>query len=144
MMKIKKNRYLGIEILRMILAFWVLIYHCYNKSKKIQKIISSRFFHVPTFMLLSFYYCFPNLSSRNISKIIQRYERLFIPYIIWPFIILIFNNLILWVFKFSLFKRKLLLIIFLFVKDYNKLLILYRMIIDKRLLYSNFNRYKIL
>ena len=108
-MKIKKNKNLGIELLRMILAFWVLIYHCYKKSKSIQNIICSRLFHVPTFMLLSFYYFYPCLSSRNIEKTIQRFERLFIPYIIWPFIIYIFNNLFLSIFKFSVFNKKLLL-----------------------------------
>ena len=96
----------------MILAFWVLFYHCYNKSIKIKKIISKRYFHVPTFMFLSFYYFYPNLSSRNINKITQRYERLFIPYIIWPFIVLTFNNFSFSIFRFSIFYKKLLL------KDY--------------------------
>ena len=107
-MENKKNRNLGIELLRVILAFWVLIYHCYNNSKKLQKIISKRSFHVPTFMFLSFYYFYPNLASRNINKIIQRFERLFIPYIIWPIIILIINNLILSIYKFSVCDKKLL------------------------------------
>ena len=60
-------------------------------------------------MFLSFYYFYPNLASRNINKIIQRYERLFIPYILWPFIIMIINNLILSLYKFSILDKKLLL-----------------------------------
>ena len=105
-MKNKKN--LGIEILRMILAFWVLIFHCYNKSQRLRKIIDKRLFHVPTFMFISFYYFYPLLSSRNINKIINRYERLFIPYIIWPIILFIFNYLISF-FGFNLLKKNLLL-----------------------------------
>ena len=108
MKNIKTKKNLGIEILRMILAFWVLIFHCYNSSIRIQKIISKRLFHVPTFMFLSFYYFYPLLSSRNISKMINRYERLFIPYIIWPLILFIFNYLISF-FGFNLFEKNLLL-----------------------------------
>lgn len=88
--KITKN--LGIEILRMILAFWIVLVHCYNSSNKQGKIIYKKNFHAPTFMFLSFYYFFLLLSSKNINKIINRYERLFIPYIIWPLILFIINN----------------------------------------------------
>ena len=108
MENIKNKKNLGIEILRMILAFWVVTAHCYNKYRRHGKIIFKRVFHVPTFMFLSFYYFYPLLSSRNIYKIINRYERLFIPYFIWPLIFLIFNNLISF-YGINFFKKKILL-----------------------------------
>ena len=108
MKDIKNKKIIGIEILRMILAFWIVTAHCYNKYGRYGKIIFKRSFQVPTFMFLSFYYFYPLLSSRNIYKIINRYERLFFPYIIWPFIFLIFNNLISFN-DFPFFRKKLLL-----------------------------------
>lgn len=108
MKNIKNKKKLGIEILRMILAFWVVTLHCYNKYLGHGKIIFKRFFHVPTFMFLSFYYFYPLLSSKNINKIYNRYERLFIPYFIWPLIFLIFNNLMSFC-GFIFFKKKILL-----------------------------------
>ena len=51
-------------------------------------------FHVPIFFLMSFYFNYKTIISRNYEKQIKRLERLLIPYIIWP-IILFFLNWIL-------------------------------------------------
>ena len=91
---LKKEKYLEIQILRMILCFWIVISHCsliYNPFFK--KIIFSQF-HVPTFFIISFYFLYKNLSKRNIKKIKERFERLLIPYIIWPILIFIINNIL--------------------------------------------------
>lgn len=85
---------LGIEILRMIMCFWVIMHHFYRpKNKVIFNIIIKQGFHVPTFFIMSFYFLFPNLSKRNIDKIKNRLERLIIPYIIYPIIYWIIKNL---------------------------------------------------
>lgn len=84
-----KRKNFGIEILRMILCFWVIVFHYSgNKIKNKYKIIN-QFFHVPTFFFISFYLNFKIFFSKNIYKIKQRLERLIIPYIIIPIIYLI-------------------------------------------------------
>ena len=70
----------------MILCFWVIAFH-FGGKKNIQKYkILRTFFHVPTFMIISFYYSYKLFIPNNILKIKQRLERLFIPFIIIPFI----------------------------------------------------------
>ena len=87
---------LGIEVLRMILCFWVLTFHCAgNKYKKNYKILKT-FYHVPTFMIISFYLSNKLFSFPNIIKIKQRIARLLFPYLLIPIIqllilILFFN-----------------------------------------------------
>ena len=49
---LKNNINLGINILRMILSFWVLSFHCAGIENKRKYKILNTFFHVPTFMLL--------------------------------------------------------------------------------------------
>ena len=99
---------LGIQILKMILCFWVVLLHTYSFSNKlIFEIFFQRRFHVPTFIIISFYFFYYNISQRNIMKIKRRFERLLFPYILIPLIIWVFNNLIYIFFKINRFKRKL-------------------------------------
>lgn len=100
--KKKQNRNLGIEILRMILCFWVLSFHCLNKSKignLLNYITKKKFYHVPCFSFISFYFSYNIFSSRNIKMAQRRFERLLIPYIIWPSFIFINNNVLHFFFK---------------------------------------------
>ena len=88
-----KNLNLGIEILRVLLSFWVVVHHCGSvKNKTIIKFAFSRAFHVPTFVVISFYFTYKIFLYKNINKLIERLERLYFPYIIWPIIIFVINN----------------------------------------------------
>lgn len=86
---------IGLQLLRMISSLWVVTNHCYfsKYNKHIHYYLHQKPFHVPNFMFLSFYFFYNHLSERNINKIIQRFKRLLIPYLIWPFIFLIINNI---------------------------------------------------
>ncbi len=88
----KKKINLGIEFLRFILSLWIVFLHCSKIKKHHQKYVYKGF-HVPTFILISFYFYFPYISKRDISKIISRFQRLLIPYILWPIILLFINIL---------------------------------------------------
>ena len=96
---------LGIEILRFLLSLWIVVLHCTIISKDFKKYFNKGF-HVPTFILLSFYFFYPVLCRRDINKVISRFQRLLIPYILWPLIILIVNNVLLSIFSFGQFKTK--------------------------------------
>ena len=88
--KSTKNN-LGIQILRFLLCFWVVIMHCSYVKKEHKKYLSKGF-HVPTFFLISFFFYYPNIYNKNIDKIISRFQRLLLPYIFWPLIALIFQK----------------------------------------------------
>ena len=102
-MLVKKNRLdnvkiinLGIEILRVILCFWVLSFHSLKKESInyfLFYITKTKFFHVPCFSFISFYFSYNIFIDRNIIKAKKRLERLLIPYIIWPLIIFSVENL---------------------------------------------------
>ena len=93
LMKTKINY--GLEILRMLMSFWVIINHCYyTKNYILHNIIFGHKFHVPTFIIISFFFLYKNLSVKNINKIKNRLEKLFIPYLIYPILIWLINNLI--------------------------------------------------
>lgn len=97
-----KNINLGIQILRMLMSFWVVLNHCYKtKNKKLINIIFKHKFHIPCFIIISFYFLNANLSNRKIEKINYRLERLLIPYIIYPIIYWIFNNSLYKLFNFN-------------------------------------------
>ena len=98
----------GIQLLRILLAFWVVTAHCYYPaySKNILHFYKSNKFHVPTFLLITYYFYYNKLIKKDITKINQRLVRLFIPYIIWPFIFLLINNLCHNLFDFQQFYRK--------------------------------------
>ena len=97
---ISKNFDIGIAFLRVILCFLVIIHHCYRYESKTSKwtIIIKKFdnfsFQVRTFFLMSFYYLYKTLLSFNFKRIYERYRRLLIPYIIWPVIFWLLNNLL--------------------------------------------------
>ena len=96
-MKLKPNKKLnlGLEILRMIMSFWVILFHFYRPKNEFSiNIIIRHAFHVPTFIIMSFYFLYPNLSQRNLEKIKNRLERLMIPYIIYPLLNWIIQNLL--------------------------------------------------
>ena len=99
----KRNINLGIQILRFLLCLWILIIHCSYIENRHKKYFDKGF-HVPTFILLSFYFFYNNISRRNIPKIILRFQRLLIPYILWPIIILLVNNFLISLFSVGQFR----------------------------------------
>jgi len=101
----KKKINYNIELLRLLLSFWVVIQHCYRKSNKNLKGL----FHVPTFMIMSFFYYNNILKTRDIIKIEQRLQRISIPYILWPTFLFISNNILFLLFGFSQYNKKLIL-----------------------------------
>ena len=102
--KNNNTRNLGIQLLRFILCLWIVVQHCSRiKRNHIKYLLKG--FHVPTFILLSFYYFYNILSNRNIDKIIMRFRRLLIPYIIWPLLIYLLNNLLIYTISFGQFKN---------------------------------------
>jgi fucose 4-O-acetylase-like acetyltransferase len=103
MLKNKKIN-IGIEILRTLLCLWIVIVHQSIIKKKHIKYLK-RHFHVPTFIFLSFIFFYPTLYARVINKIFSRFQRLLIPYIFWPLLILIVNNFLFFFFSFSQFSR---------------------------------------
>jgi len=91
---INNNNYknLGIEILRMILCLWVISFHFAGLKNYLKYKILRASFHVPTFMLISFYFTYNTFISNDIIKYKKRLERLLVPYIIWPIIFLLISN----------------------------------------------------
>ena len=49
-------------------------------------------YHVRVFTIISFYFSYKTLSSLNTQKISKRFQRLLIPYIIWPIIVYFVNK----------------------------------------------------
>lgn len=88
----------GIQILRMILAFLFLTFHCFNKKLAKNKffivLINGVSFYVPAFFIMSYYFSFHIVNSKNIQKMKMRIKRLFIPYIIWPFVFFLIDKII--------------------------------------------------
>lgn len=87
---------LGIQILRMLLCFWVLSFHCSNKNELnyfLSFIIKQKFYHVPCFCFISFYFAYNIFSEKNVFKAQKRIERLLIPYINWPLVMFIINKI---------------------------------------------------
>ena len=80
-MKTQKNINYGLELLRMLLCFWVVLYHFLKKSdNKLILSFKKKMFHVPSFFFISFYFLFPIINRRKTNKMILRLERLLIPY----------------------------------------------------------------
>lgn len=100
----KKINY-SLELLRLILAFWVVIHHCYKYAYKLFK----GTFHVPIFMLMSFYFYYNTLKTKNSINIKKRFQRILFPYIIWPILLFICNNILFKLFGFSQYNTILLL-----------------------------------
>ena len=74
---------LGFQLLRFLLCFWIVVCHCSRIRKEHRKYLN-RAYHVPTFIVLSFYFYYPVISKKNTDKVISRFQRLLIPYIFWP------------------------------------------------------------
>lgn len=93
----KKSINYGLAILKAILAYLVVVHHCFHqqttKNKFILEFTKERFLHVPSFFILSFYFMSKNLLSLNPKIILNRFLRLLIPYIGWALIILKINHL---------------------------------------------------
>ena len=91
----KKKIYLGIEILRVILCFWVLSFHSiqYKKINDLFFYIIKKTFHVPCFSFISFYFSYNIFKGKNTFKFKKRMQRLLIPYILWPLIIFVIDNI---------------------------------------------------
>lgn len=94
--KNKRKIYLGIEILRMILSFLIVIVHLYYKGYARKPILLFPFqnlcFYIPTFFIISFYFSYNCFISKNIVKINHRFKRILIPYFILPHIFWLRNN----------------------------------------------------
>ena len=74
----KKNYNYGVEILRVFLAFMVVIDHFYKNKKKY---IYTLYYHIPTFFIISFYFTYNTLVS------------FIIPYIAWSIIAWALRNI---------------------------------------------------
>ena len=78
----KKKIILGIQILRAIFSFHILVFHCINKknyqSKIIKGIINDVSIDLGIFFIISFYYSYEIFTSKNIIKIKERLFRLLI------------------------------------------------------------------
>jgi peptidoglycan/LPS O-acetylase OafA/YrhL len=116
--KPKSKRNYGVEILRMIMAFYVVIYHFYKPKNITQhKLIIRHSFHVPTFLIISFYYLNNNLVKRKVDKSKERLKRLFIPYLFYPIIIYIIYNFLYIFFHFEKLRINLYQLIIQFIVD---------------------------
>jgi hypothetical protein len=88
---------IGLAILRPILAFLVIVTHCYNHNLyqgilKLLYINSQKIhFHIRIFIIISFYFSYNTLISNDYKKKLKRFERILIPYFLWPIIIYFFN-----------------------------------------------------
>jgi hypothetical protein len=89
---------IGLGILRPILAFCVIISHCYNPQYAIGKWkffhgrTQNLYFHVPIFFIMAFYFSHKTFVSSNLKKKNERIQRLIIPYALWPIIFYFMNN----------------------------------------------------
>ena len=94
--KDKKKVFLGIEILRVILCFWVISFHsiqCKIINTFLLNVIKTKLFHVPCFSFMSFYFSYNIFRDKNIFKFKKRLQRLIIPYVLWPIIIFAIDNI---------------------------------------------------
>ena len=80
------------------MSFSIVILHFLTNEYKTTFFIKFIFycfpFYVPTFFLISFYFIFNTISSKNIIKIKERFIRILIPYTIWPIFLWIWNIII--------------------------------------------------
>ena len=87
----------GIQILRVILSYLIIQLHFYNykltKNKILIFIRHCSDFYVPIFFVISYYFSYKAFLHKNINKMKTRLNRVLIPYILWPIIFLIINNI---------------------------------------------------
>lgn len=95
---IKRKFNITFAVLKIYLSYVVVNIHCFNhissniKNKYLLKILFN-LTPVPIFYIISYYMCYKLFITKNIKKLKNRFQRLLIPYIFWPIIIFIFNNL---------------------------------------------------
>ena len=92
-----KKLLLGIEILRMTFAFFILFFHCKNNNiysmnftSYLNEIVE---IGLTQFFIISFYFSYNSFISKNIYKIKERFKRLLVPYVIWPIIVFLLQVL---------------------------------------------------
>jgi len=85
---------LGIELLRMILSFLIVLVHFYvnKKSKFYFFLFQNLSYYVPSFFFISFYFSYKPFTSKNVEKIKERFIRILIPYMGWPILFWLKNN----------------------------------------------------
>ena len=91
-----KHYNIGIELLRMILSFLIVVYHLHTRVKQDFIFNFSLYyigFYTSTFFLISFYFSFKSLSSKIIFITVERLQRIIIPYLLWPIIIFMESNI---------------------------------------------------
>jgi surface polysaccharide O-acyltransferase-like enzyme len=126
-MEVKKKINIGFAALRIYLSFLVVTAHCFQPNsttskKNIIRIIHNSI-HVPTFFLMSFYFCYNSFKSKNIRKNKIRLQRLLIPYFVWPIIIWSINNLLSFFFiKISIISFKSFILQFITGNDFMRIL----------------------
>ena len=115
-LKKKKKINYGLELLRMMMSFWVILFHFYlPKNKIIFDIIKNHGFHVPTFIIISFFFLYDSLNFRKIKKMKERLERLLIPYILYPILTFIVQNFLYRFFNLTSLKTSLYQLIMQFI-----------------------------
>lgn len=110
-MSVRKGPNSGIEILKILLTFLILVYHCLHGKENVfeNRLLKFLLKIVPlyfsTYFVIFFYFTYSAFSSRNIIQIKQRFLRILVPYICWPIIfsvlyiissdkVIIMNNLL--------------------------------------------------
>jgi surface polysaccharide O-acyltransferase-like enzyme len=103
-MKVEKKIITSLAFLKIYLSLLVVISHSYTPNDSIKNIIIVKLIynmvHVPNFYILSFYFGYNLIKSKNINRIKKRFLRLLIPYFFWPIIIWSLNNIL----SFSIIK----------------------------------------
>ena len=92
----KKNINYGLAVLKSILAFYVIRSHCLPRNSTKNAIlfyilVKRRNIHVPSFFIMSFFFNYKCFISNDTKRKVNRFERIIIPYIFWPFIIFPLN-----------------------------------------------------
>lgn len=127
------QRNIGIETLRMFLCFRIVLLHYYSSNNVYILKMKENRFQVACFFFISFYFLYPTVSQRNIHKFSIRLERLLIPYLIYPIINWIINNVMFLIFKFNRYNR------LLTINDLKKQIIIGRGIYGISALWFHFN-----
>ena len=96
---------IGLGVIRPFLSFLVIVTHCYNKHylQGIWKILyintEEIHFHIRIFIIISFYFSYNSIVSKEYKSKLNRFGRIFIPYFLWPIIIFFFNKCLKKIFK---------------------------------------------
>lgn len=87
----------GIELLKTIIFFFILVYHCYDQklceNKILRTILDAIPLYFPTLFLIYFYFSYNHLSNKSIPQILKRFIKLIVPYFVWPLFFYIINTL---------------------------------------------------